>query len=115
MAASSTLHLDVHVVPSIVGVDARIPGEDDAAMIVAYLREAADELEKAHLILDSAGYPRQNPESGVPFTLAARIHFALTNDPTGPKRAVVEVKTILDGAVIAEAVAQEQEKGPARS
>jgi hypothetical protein len=47
---------------------------DDAERLVAWLREAADELEKAHRILDEADVPRVREESGNPMTLAARIY-----------------------------------------
>jgi hypothetical protein len=49
----------------------------DAEMLVAWLREAANELEVAHGILDEAGVPRVRAESGNPMTLAARIFTAL--------------------------------------
>lgn len=43
----------------------------DAEKLIAWLREAADELEVAHRVLDNAGVPR-NREN--PMTLAARIY-----------------------------------------
>jgi hypothetical protein len=46
----------------------------DAEQLVAWLREAANELEKAHAILDEAGVPRVRAETGNAMTLAARIH-----------------------------------------
>lgn len=49
----------------------------DAEKLVAWLREGADELEKAHLILDDAGVPRKlvgnDPNDPTECTLAARI------------------------------------------
>jgi hypothetical protein len=45
----------------------------DAERLVAWVREAADELEKAHGLLDEAGVPRCR-EEGVAMTLAARIY-----------------------------------------
>jgi hypothetical protein len=47
---------------------------DDADKMVVWLREAADELEKAHNLLDEAGVPRIRRESGNAMTLAARIY-----------------------------------------
>lgn len=54
----------------------------DAEKMVAWVREAADELEKAHRILDDEGVPRERTTPGalvetVPMTLAARIATAL--------------------------------------
>jgi hypothetical protein len=46
----------------------------DAEKLVAWVREAADELEKAHAILDEVGVPRVREESGNEMTLAARIY-----------------------------------------
>jgi hypothetical protein len=45
----------------------------DAEKLVAWLREAADELEKAHRILDAEDVPRSLPDSDAECTLAARI------------------------------------------
>lgn len=51
---------------------------NDGDTLVAWLREAADELEKAHAILDGYGVPRTlNQDDGVECTLAARIALAL--------------------------------------
>lgn len=47
------------------------PGQD-AEKMIAWLREAADELEKAHKLLDDCGVPRVLRDE-VPMTLAARI------------------------------------------
>lgn len=50
--------------------------EQDADKLVAWMREAADELEKAHRYLDEvAQVPRENPDTGNPFTLTARIAY----------------------------------------
>lgn len=50
----------------------------DAERLIAYVREAADELEKAHQVLDHAGVPRSIPgREPVECTLAARIAVAL--------------------------------------
>ena len=51
----------------------------DAEKMVGWLREAADELEKAHGILDDAGVPRSITD--VDCTLAARIALLLDNPP----------------------------------
>jgi hypothetical protein len=45
----------------------------DAEKLIAWLREAADELEKAHAYLDAINAPRRVPGSDVDCTLAARI------------------------------------------
>jgi len=45
----------------------------DAEKLIAWIREAANELEKAHALLDEAGVPRSR-EEGVDMTLAARIY-----------------------------------------
>lgn len=45
----------------------------DAESVVGWLRDAAVEIEKSHAVLDAVDVPRRNPESGRPFTLAARI------------------------------------------
>jgi hypothetical protein len=51
------------------GADSR-----DGDKLVAWLREAADELEKAHAFLDHLGVPRSIPgNEPVECTLAARI------------------------------------------
>lgn len=48
--------------------------ERDGDTLVAWLREAADELEKAHAILDHYGVPRSVPGTEpAECTLAARI------------------------------------------
>lgn len=50
-----------------------------ADFMAEWLVEAARELKDAHAVLDSLGTPRFNPvEDPAEFTLAARIHFALT-------------------------------------
>jgi hypothetical protein len=49
----------------------------DGDKLTAWLREAADEIDKAHAILDEAGMPRRLPGSDVECTLAARIALAL--------------------------------------
>jgi hypothetical protein len=46
----------------------------DAELLVAWVREAANELELAHGLLDEADVPRVRGESGNPMTLAARIY-----------------------------------------
>lgn len=46
----------------------------DAANMIAWLREAANELEKAHTLLDDCQVPRALRES-IPMTLSARIGF----------------------------------------
>lgn len=53
---------------------------DDADELIAWVREAADELERAHRILDDAGAYR-NAEDGIPLTLALRIAVALDTIP----------------------------------
>lgn len=57
---------------------------NDAEKLVAWLREGADELEKAHAVLDDEGVPRSLPGSDVECTLAARIAFAFGHRP-GPQ------------------------------
>jgi hypothetical protein len=57
----------------------------DGDKMSAWLREAADELDKAHAILDAYGVPRSLPRSlggdgETECTLAARIAVALTGD-----------------------------------
>ena len=49
----------------------------DGDKLVAWLREGADELEKAHRTLDNYGVPRSRPGSDCECTLAARISLAL--------------------------------------
>lgn len=49
----------------------------DGDVLVAWVREAADELEKAHGILDAYSVPRAIGGDGVQCTLAARIALAL--------------------------------------
>lgn len=44
----------------------------DAEKLVAWLREAATELEKAHRVLDDENVPRE-AANGVTYSLAARI------------------------------------------
>jgi hypothetical protein len=58
----------------------REDGKRDGDVFIAWVREAADELEKAHAILDEAGAPRSIPGSDTECTLAARIALAL--EPT---------------------------------
>lgn len=45
----------------------------DAELLVAWVREAADELEKAHALLDDIRVPRGCGPENTPMTLAARI------------------------------------------
>lgn len=45
----------------------------DGDTLVAWVREAADEIEKAHAFLDDCGVPRSLPGTEVECTLAARI------------------------------------------
>lgn len=47
----------------------------DGSRLVAWLREAADELENAHAVLDGDDVPRINPSTGRAFTLVARVAF----------------------------------------
>ena len=50
------------------------PPRKDGDVLVAWLREAANELEKAHAVLDFLKVPRSlKPGSDVECTLAARI------------------------------------------
>lgn len=51
-------------------VDSR---KNDAELLIAWVREAADELEKAHAYLDALDVPRGFPDSDADCTLAARI------------------------------------------
>jgi hypothetical protein len=53
----------------------------DGDKLIAWLREGADELEKAHAVLDLADVPRSLPGSDVECTLAARIALAV-DDPS---------------------------------
>jgi hypothetical protein len=60
----------------------------DGDTLVAWVREAADELEKAHAILDVHGVPRGLPvemggDGKTECTLAARIALALHRGPDG--------------------------------
>lgn len=48
----------------------------DSGRLIAWLREAADEMENAHRVLDGAEVPQVNPETGRGFTLAARIAYS---------------------------------------
>ena len=50
---------------------------DGARDMVAWQIEAAEEMAKAHHVLDLADAPRTNPETGNHYTLAARIANAL--------------------------------------
>jgi hypothetical protein len=52
--------------------------QGDAELLVAWVREAANELELAHALLDEAGVPRGR-EEGVAMTLATRI-FTLVEE-----------------------------------
>jgi hypothetical protein len=45
----------------------------DGDILAAWLREAADEIDKAHAYLDAIGVPRRVPGSANECTLAARI------------------------------------------
>ena len=58
--------------------------ERDAERLVAWVREAAEELENAHEVLDNAGVARSLPGSPVECTLAARIALALEPAPAVP-------------------------------
>ncbi len=49
---------------------------NDGDKLVAWLREGADELEKAHRLLDAYSVPRCLPGTEVECTLAARIALA---------------------------------------
>lgn len=50
--------------------------KSSADKLVDWLREAADEIHNAHVILDTMGVPRINPApGGAEFTLAARIAY----------------------------------------
>lgn len=49
---------------------------DDAATLIAWTREAADELERAHYVLDILGAPRTLREEETQLSLAARIRYA---------------------------------------
>lgn len=48
----------------------------DGDKMASWLREAADELDKAHGLLDALNVPRGLPGSDVECTLAARIGMA---------------------------------------
>lgn len=62
-------------------------GLHDGDRMVAWVREAADELEKAHAFLDAHGVPRAlNPDDAVECTLAARIALAFGADPTNVRK-----------------------------
>jgi hypothetical protein len=103
MPATGSVQLDVKVVPTVVTGDT-VPGEQDGDTVVAWMREGAYEIENAHRVLDAAGFPRLNPDTDRPFTLAARIHYALTNE--GKASPVTTVAVHLDNRLIAESVAQ---------
>lgn len=54
----------------------------DAEKLVSWLREGADELEKAHALLDAEGVPRTLIEGDpTEMTLAARIAYAMGARP----------------------------------
>lgn len=53
-------------------------GRRDGHTLAACLRQGADELEKAHAVLDTHGVPRSIPGSNSECTLAARIALALS-------------------------------------
>jgi hypothetical protein len=103
MPATGSVQLDVKVVPVAYQAPGA-PGEDDARTLIAWMYEGAHELANAHLTLDAAGVPRENPESGNPFTLAARIHHALANQ--GKAGIVTTVSVNLDSELIAESISQ---------
>lgn len=52
-------------------------GPHQADQLTAWLREAADEIDNAHRVLDGCGIPRTNPASGNELTLAARIAYTI--------------------------------------
>ena len=68
----------------------------DGDKMAAWLREAADELDKAHAYLDANEVPRSLSGDGVECTLAARIAMAM--DPVQENRAHLsrEVKRMRD-------------------
>lgn len=57
--------------------------QSDGDKLAAWLREGADEIDKAHAVLDVAGVPRSIPGSDVECTLAARIAL-ITMDAENP-------------------------------
>lgn len=65
------------------------PPVRDAETLIAWLREAADELENAHAVLDLHDVPRDLTDDGVDCTLAARIAIAMTI-PTQPQQRASE-------------------------
>ncbi len=113
MPATGSVQLDVKVVPVAIAAPPGAPGEEDAATLVSWLREGAHEIEHAHLVLDAAGVPRDNPEGGNPFTLAARIHYALANE--GKAGIVTTVSVNLDSELIAKSIAETVADATARS
>jgi len=57
----------------------------DAEKLIAWMREGADELEKAHLVLDMANIPRKLTGTDVEYTLSARIVLGLGADLMTPQ------------------------------
>ena len=49
----------------------------DSDKLTAWMREAADEIDKAHVILDNYEVPRSLTNDGVEMTLAARINYVI--------------------------------------
>jgi hypothetical protein len=58
----------------------------DGDKMAAWLREAADELDTAHQLLDDLGVSRSVSDDGVDCTLAARIALLLLTDPAPDPR-----------------------------
>jgi len=50
----------------------------DAEKLVLWLYEGADELLKAHYLLDEYGVPRERADSDAEMTLAARIYYLMS-------------------------------------
>lgn len=59
---------------------------NDGDTLIAWVREAADELEKAHAYLDVYEVPRSIPGTDAECTLAARISLALERGATREDR-----------------------------
>lgn len=56
----------------------------DAEKLIAWVREAAYELENAHRVLDDEGIPREEFRSRAALTLAGRIHVLTQERPSCP-------------------------------
>lgn len=54
----------------------------DSDKLTAWMREAADEIDKAHLILDSHDVPRSLTNDEVEMTLAARVDYVIKDMTT---------------------------------